>query len=87
MANATRNKDVISVKTWDLFSRILHWWLAITLMAQFATGTIFFVWGDELSNAMMFGVNVPHFYIGYAFAIQLTSHALFSALPDIPLRL
>ncbi|MBU2854103.1 MULTISPECIES: cytochrome b/b6 domain-containing protein [Acidithiobacillus] len=71
MANATCNKGVVSVKIWDPFLRVLHWWLAITLMAQFATGTIFFVWGDELSNAMMFGVNVPHFYIGYAFATAL----------------
>ena len=71
MANITHNKDVVSVKIWDPFLRILHWWLAITLMAQFATGTIFWIWGDELSNAMMFSVNVPHFYIGYAFATAL----------------
>ena len=76
MANVTCNKEVVSVKTWDLFSRILHWWLVITLMAQFATGAIFFIWGNELSTAMMFGVNVPHFYIGYAFATGLALRIL-----------
>ena len=71
MANVTYNENVIAVKIWDLFSRILHWWLAITLLAQFTTGAIFWIWDNELSNAMMFGVDILHFYTGYAFATAL----------------
>ncbi len=69
--NTTSQRNAVLVKTWDPLMRILHWWLAVTLLLQFGTGTIFWMWGDDLTNRMMFALNLPHFYCGYAFATAL----------------
>lgn len=66
-----KKSDLIAIKVWDPLTRFLHWWIAIAVLLQFATGTIFWLWGSQISNSMMFDLNLPHFYIGYSLATAI----------------
>ena len=61
---------------WDPLLRALHWWLALTTMAQFTSGTILLTLGNDMSDALMGKIDIVHYYGGYAFAAGLVLRIL-----------
>ncbi len=70
MASATDTRYILH-PVWDPLLRALHWWLALTIMAQFTSGTILLTLGDDMSDALMGKIDIVHYYGGYAFAAGL----------------
>ncbi|MEK8089134.1 cytochrome b/b6 domain-containing protein [Thermithiobacillus plumbiphilus] len=56
---------------WDPLLRLLHWWIAFTLLAQFISGSILLILGDSMSDQLMESFDLVHIYTGYALAAGL----------------
>lgn len=56
---------------WDPLLRLLHWWIAFTLAAQFTSGAFLLTLGDDMSDKLMAKIDLVHIYSGYALAAGL----------------
>ena len=70
MASTTDTRYILH-PVWDPLLRTLHWWLALTIMAQFTSGATLLTLGDDMSDALMEKIDIVHDYGGYAFAAGL----------------
>ena len=70
MASTTDTRYILH-PVWDPLLRTLHWWLALTIMAQFTSGATLLTLGDDMSAALMEKIDIVHDYGGYAFAAGL----------------
>lgn len=56
---------------WDPILRMLHWWIALTIMAQFTSGAMLLAMGSDMSDALMGKVDFIHYVGGYTFVAGL----------------
>lgn len=56
---------------WDPLLRLLHWWIALTLVMQFISGAFLLTFGDDMSDQLMEKIDLVHIYSGYILAAGL----------------
>ena len=69
--NSTTDNRYILHPVWDPLLRTLHWWLALTMMAQFTSGATLLALGNDMSDTLMGKIDIIHYVGGYAFAAGL----------------